>query len=55
MIGTTRSRVSHSINKISKNGFIEYNGHLEIDCPLLNVRAARSTAYFGRQFGYRQA
>ena len=30
MIGTTRSRVSHFMNKFRKLGFIEYNGHLEI-------------------------
>ena len=30
MIGTTRSRVSHFMNKFRKLGFIDYNGHLEI-------------------------
>jgi CRP-like cAMP-binding protein len=37
MIGTTRSRVSHFMNKFRKMGFIEYNGHLEIHNSLLNV------------------
>ena len=29
LIGTTRSRVSHFMNKFRKLGFIDYNGHLE--------------------------
>jgi CRP/FNR family transcriptional regulator, cyclic AMP receptor protein len=29
MIGTTRSRVSHFMNKFRELGFIDYNGHLE--------------------------
>ncbi|BAM92330.1 Crp/FNR family transcriptional regulator [Bradyrhizobium oligotrophicum S58] len=37
MIGTTRSRVSHFMNKFRKLGFIDYNGHLEINSSLLNV------------------
>jgi CRP-like cAMP-binding protein len=37
MIGTTRSRVSHFMNKFRKLGFIDYNGHLEIRSSLLNV------------------
>jgi CRP-like cAMP-binding protein len=37
MIGTTRSRVSHFMNKFRKMGFINYNGHLEIHSSLLNV------------------
>jgi CRP-like cAMP-binding protein len=37
MIGTTRSRVSHFMNKFRKLGFIEYNGHLEVHNSLLNV------------------
>jgi CRP/FNR family transcriptional regulator, cyclic AMP receptor protein len=41
MIGTTRSRVSHFMNKFRKLGFIEYNGHFEVhthlqQCDLLN-------------------
>jgi CRP-like cAMP-binding protein len=37
MVGTTRSRVSHFMNKFRKLGFIEYNGELEIHNSLLNV------------------
>jgi len=37
MIGTTRSRVSHFMNKFRKLGYIKYNGHLEIHNSLLNV------------------
>ncbi len=37
MIGTTRSRVSHFMNKFRKMGFITYNGTLEVHSSLLNV------------------
>jgi CRP/FNR family cyclic AMP-dependent transcriptional regulator len=37
MIGTTRSRVSHSMNKFRGLGFIDYNGHLEVHSSLLSV------------------
>jgi CRP/FNR family transcriptional regulator, cyclic AMP receptor protein len=37
MIGTTRSRVSHFMNKFRKAGFIDYNGHLEVHTSLLSV------------------
>jgi CRP/FNR family cyclic AMP-dependent transcriptional regulator len=37
MIGTTRSRVSHFMNKFRKLGYIGYNGKLEIHNSLLNV------------------
>ena len=37
MIGTTRSRVSHFMNKFRKLGFIDYNGNLLIHNSLLNV------------------
>ena len=37
MIGTTRSRVSHFMNKFRKLGYIKYNGKLEINNSLLNV------------------
>src|ERR1700681_3789331 len=41
MIGTTRSRVSHFMNKFRKLGFIEYNGGIEggieVHSSLLNV------------------
>jgi CRP-like cAMP-binding protein len=37
MIGTTRSRVSHFMNKFRRAGFINYNGHLEVHSSLLSV------------------
>jgi CRP/FNR family cyclic AMP-dependent transcriptional regulator len=37
MIGTTRSRVSHFMNKFRKLGFITYNGTLEVHSSLLSV------------------
>jgi CRP/FNR family transcriptional regulator, cyclic AMP receptor protein len=37
MIGTTRSRVSHFMNKFRSLGFIDYNGHLEVHSSLLSV------------------
>ena len=37
MIGTTRSRVSHFMNKFRDLGFIAYNGHLEVHSSLLSV------------------
>jgi len=40
MIGTTRSRVSHFMNKFRKLGFINYNGHLEVHNSLLGVLLA---------------
>jgi CRP/FNR family transcriptional regulator, cyclic AMP receptor protein len=40
MIGTTRSRVSHFMNKFRRLGFIDYNGHLEVHNSLLGVLLA---------------
>jgi CRP/FNR family cyclic AMP-dependent transcriptional regulator len=37
MVGTTRPRVSHFMNKFRKLGFIDYNGHLEVHSSLWNV------------------
>ncbi len=37
IIGTTRPRVSHFMNKFRKLGFIHYNGHLQIHSSLLTV------------------
>src|SRR5919197_1455336 len=39
MVGTTRSRVNHFLNKFKKLGFIEYNGEipLKINSSLLSV------------------
>ena len=40
MIGTTRSRVSHFMNKFRELGFIAYNGHVEVHNSLLGVLLA---------------
>ena len=37
MIGTTRSRVSHFMNKFRKLGFINYNGYINVHSSLLSV------------------
>jgi CRP/FNR family transcriptional regulator, cyclic AMP receptor protein len=37
IIGTTRERVSHFMNKFRKLGFIDYNGGLQVHSSLLNV------------------
>jgi CRP/FNR family cyclic AMP-dependent transcriptional regulator len=37
MIGTTRSRVSHFMNKFRAMGLIDYNGHIEVHASLLSV------------------
>jgi CRP-like cAMP-binding protein len=37
MIGTTRSRVSHFMNKFRKLGLISYNGHIEVNNSLLTA------------------
>jgi CRP/FNR family transcriptional regulator, cyclic AMP receptor protein len=37
MIGTTRSRVSFFMNKFRKNGFISYNGKIEVHRSLLDA------------------
>lgn len=37
MIGTTRSRVSFFMNKFRRLGFIDYNGHIEVNSSLLSV------------------
>jgi CRP/FNR family cyclic AMP-dependent transcriptional regulator len=37
MIGTTRSRVSHFMNKFRKLGLINYNGHVEVHSALLHA------------------
>lgn len=43
MIGTTRSRVSHFMNKFRNLGFIDYNGHLAVHSSLLSVVLAEQT------------
>ncbi len=37
MVGTTRSRVSHFMNKFKKLGFINYNGGLIVNSGLLSI------------------
>jgi CRP-like cAMP-binding protein len=37
IVGTTRPRVSHFMNKFRKLGFIDYNGHLKVHSSLLSV------------------
>jgi CRP/FNR family transcriptional regulator, cyclic AMP receptor protein len=37
MVGTTRSRVNHFMNKFRQMGFIEYNGTMKVHSSLLNV------------------
>jgi CRP-like cAMP-binding protein len=37
MVGTTRSRVSHFMNKFRKLGLISYNGHIEVHNSLLSA------------------
>jgi CRP/FNR family transcriptional regulator, cyclic AMP receptor protein len=37
MIGTTRSRVSHFMNKFRKLVLISYNGHIEVNNALLDA------------------
>jgi len=37
MVGTTRSRVSHFMNKFRQLGYINYNGDLEVHSSLLDV------------------
>ena len=37
MIGTTRSRVSFFMNKFRKQGYIDYNGKIEVHPSLLDA------------------
>ena len=37
IVGTTRPRVNHFMNKFRKFGFIDYNGHLRVHGSLLSV------------------
>jgi len=37
MVGTTRSRVSHFMNRFRELGFIEYNGEITVHNSLLSV------------------
>jgi CRP/FNR family cyclic AMP-dependent transcriptional regulator len=47
MVGTTRSRVSHFMNKFRQAGFIDYNGHLEVHSSLLSVVLAEQPRAVG--------
>jgi CRP/FNR family cyclic AMP-dependent transcriptional regulator len=40
MVGTTRSRVNHFMNKFKKLGFIKYNGNVTVNSGLLSVLLA---------------
>ena len=51
MIGTTRSRVSHFMNKFRKLGFIEYNGHIEVHNSLVGVLLAEQPRTVGTPGG----
>jgi hypothetical protein len=37
VVGTTRSRVSHFMNKFRKLGFISYNGKIEVQRSLMDA------------------
>jgi len=37
MIGTTRSRVNHFMNRFRRMGFIEYNGDITVHSSLVNI------------------
>lgn len=37
MVGTTRARINRFMNEFRKNGYIRYNGVLEINVPLLTA------------------
>jgi len=47
MIGTSRSRVSHFMNKFRRLGFIDYNGHIDVHTSLLSVVLADKTRSVG--------
>jgi CRP/FNR family cyclic AMP-dependent transcriptional regulator len=49
MVGTTRSRVSHFMNKFRQSDFIDYNGHLEVHNSLVSVLLADQPRTVGRQ------
>jgi CRP-like cAMP-binding protein len=51
MIGATRSRVSHFMNKFRDLGFIEYNGHLKVHSSLLSVVLAEQSRSVERGAG----
>jgi CRP/FNR family transcriptional regulator, cyclic AMP receptor protein len=52
MVGTTRSRVSHFMNKFRQLGYINYNGDLEIHSSLLDavLHESHRSKLRGQQF-----
>src|SRR5205823_11095382 len=44
MIGTTRSRVSHFMNKFRQLGYVDYNGNLEVHSSFIGCCSARKAA-----------
>jgi CRP-like cAMP-binding protein len=45
MVGTTRARVNHFMNKFRDLGFIDYNGRLEVHSSLLSVMLRDETPH----------
>jgi len=45
MVGTTRARVNHFMNKFRDLGFIDYNGRLEVHSSLLSVMLKDETPH----------
>jgi biotin operon repressor len=37
MVGSTRSRINHFMNKFRQLGFIEYNGDMKVNYSLMNM------------------
>ena len=37
MVGTTRSRINHFMNKFRRLGYIDYNGKIKVHPSLLNI------------------
>ena len=48
MVGTTRSRVNYFMNKFRRLGYIDYNGTIVVNRPLLENLGARGIAGFAR-------
>ena len=45
MVGTTRARVNHFMNKFRDLGFIDYNGNLEVHSSLASVLLAEKRTH----------
>jgi CRP-like cAMP-binding protein len=45
MVGTTRARVNHFMNKFRDLGFIDYNGNLEVHSSLVSVLLAEKRTH----------